>query len=215
MTSEPMDIRRQDTVPCYARINVIGGAVMVFIAGLVWCGAITLDLGTIADFGAGAMPAALSIILAAAGGVVLILGFIQRDEEAERVEFAVAPVAILAIAIAMFGFFVRGGDFGLVSTPQLGLMVVGPLTVFIAGCATPEMRVRELLPMSFGLTAMVLLVFCDILSVTIPVFPKLIQDTVSSSFGLDVAMRGVYLAYGALAATLHVALPGVGGNRRD
>lgn len=216
MTSEPMDdLRRQETVPYHARVHVIGGAIMVFIAGLVWYGAITLSLGTVADFGAGALPKALSVILAVAGGLVLVQGLVQPAEEAERVGFAAGPTAILSIAIALFGFFVRGGDFGLVSTPQLGLMVVGPLTVFVAGCATPEMRVKELLPMSFGLTAAVLVVFCDLLQVTIPVFPGFAQDAVSRSVGADMAMRGLYLAYALLAAALYIVFFRLGGDRRD
>lgn len=215
MTSEPMDLRSQHSVPCYARVQVIGGAVVVFIAALVWYGAITLNLGTVADFGAGAMPKALAILLFVAGGAVLVQGVLQRPEEAERAEFAPAPVAILVIAMALFGLFIRGGDFTLLSTPQLGLGVVGPLTVFIAGCATPERRVKELLPMSFGLTAAVLLVFCDLLQVTIPIFPGFAQDTIFSSLGVEGAIRALYLAYGGIAAALYVAFFGLRGDRRD
>ncbi len=104
----------------------------------------------------------------------------------------------------MFGLFIRGGNFGFVTMPQLGLVVVGPLTVFIAGCATPDLHVKSLLVLAFGLTAAMLVVFVDVLGVTIPVLPKIIQDPFTLSFGIDTVVRAAYAACGAVAAALYV-----------
>ena len=61
-----------------------------------------------------------------------------------------------------------------------------------------------LLVLAFGLTAAMLVVFVDLLGVTIPVFPKMIQDPLTISFGLDTVVRVAYAAYAALAAALYV-----------
>jgi hypothetical protein len=49
-----------------------------------------------------------------------------------------------------------------------------------------------------------LVVFVALLGVTIPVFPKFIQDPFTISFGLDTVVRAAYAVYGALAAALYV-----------
>jgi hypothetical protein len=214
MTNQPIEGRRPAAVPRHARIDVIGGALIVFVAALIWFGAITLDTGSLVRIGSGALPKGLAVLLLVAGIVILLQGLLQSDSEAVRFYAAVRPGAIVVAAIALFGLFIRGGDFGFISTPQLGLMIVGPLTVFIAGCATPEMHVKSLLVLSFGLTAAMLVIFMDMLSVTIPVFPKFIQDPLTFSFGIDTVVRIAYGAYGALAAALYVAFFGFPEMRR-
>lgn len=213
MAFESPELKQPGTVPRYARTDVIGGAAMVFIAALIWYGAIGLDVGTIANFGSGATPKALAIVLFVAGGAVFLQGLKQRNEEAERFELALRPAAVVTLAILLFGLFVRGENFGLVSTPQLGLMVVGPLTVFIAGCATREARAGELLVLAFGLTAATLVVFPDLLGVSIPAFPKFVEKAIPAAFGYDTAIRVLYCAYGALAAVLYAAFFGLSEKR--
>lgn len=208
MTTQPIGGRRPDAVPRHARIDVIGGALIVFLAGLVWFGAIQLNTGSLVSIGPGALPKGLAVILLAAGALILFQGLTQTDDRAERFFIAVKPAAIVLAAIALFGLFIRGGNFGPVTTPQLGLMVVGPLTVFIAGCATPDLHVKSLLVLAFALTAAMLLVFMDLLGVTIPVFPKFIQEPFTFAFGIDTVIRVSYAAYGALAAALYVVFFG-------
>lgn len=215
MTTQPREGRRPVAIPRHARIDVIGGALIVLLAGLIWFGAIPLDSGSLIRIGAGALPRALAALLAVAGAVILVQGLRQSDESAERFYVAVRPAAIVLAAIVLFGLFIRGGDFGLFSTPQLGLMIVGPLTVFIAGSATPEMEARGLSVLSFGLTAALLLVFSDMLNVTIPVFPKFIQDPLTLSLGIDALVRLAYGAYAVLTATLYVFFFGLPEMPRD
>ena len=218
MTNEPIVAQRPATVPHqvprHARIDVIGGALIVFLAVLIWFGAITLDAGSLVRIGSGALPRGLAVLLFLAGFVILLQGLLQSDDEAVRFYAAVRPGAIVVAAIALFGLFIRGGEFGFIATPQLGLMIVGPLTVFVAGCATPEMHVKSLLVLSFGLTAAMLVIFMDMLSVTIPVFPKFIQDPLTFSLGIDTVVRIAYGAYAALAAALYVAFFGLPEMRR-
>jgi hypothetical protein len=215
MTSEPDMPERPGDVPRYARTDVIGGAVMVFIAGLVWYGSIGLSVGKVINFGPGAMPKALALILFVAGGAVLLNGLLQRARGADVVSVALRPPLILGLAIILFALFIRGGDFGLVTTPRLGLTVVGPLTVLIAGLATPEANPRELVVLAFSLTAAALLVFYDLLGVPIPVFPDIVEDAIPPWFGVDAAVRVAYAIYGALAAILFVTFFGLPEMRRD
>lgn len=203
MTTQPIGGRRPDAVPRHARIDVIGGALIVCLAGLIWFGAIELNTGTLVSIGPGALPKGLAVLMLAAGALILFQGLTQADDKAERFFIAVRPAAIVLTAIALFGLFIRGGNFGFFSTPQLGLMVVGPLTVFVAGCATPDLHVKSLLVMAFALTAAMLVVFVDVLGVTIPVLPKFIQEPFTISFGIDTVVRAAYATYAALASALY------------
>ena len=214
MTTQPIGERQAAAVPRHLRIDVIGGALIVLLAIAVWLGATELDAGALSRIGTGALPKGLAVILFVAGVVILLKGLVQSNETAERFYVSVRPMAIVIAAIMVFGLFIRGGDFGLFSTPQLGLMVVGPLTVFIAGSATPDMNARQLVVLSFGLTAAMLLVFMDLLSVTIPVFPKFIQEPLTLSIGIDFLVRLAYPAYGVLAAMLYVIFFGLPERRR-
>lgn len=191
-------------VPVYARIEVIGGAVMVGLAALIWFGALGLAIGTLPNFGPGALPRVLAILLGMAGAGVLAAGLWRPDSD-ERLEFALRPTLLVVLAIVLFGLFIRGGNFGIVTTPQLGLCVVGPLTVFIAGCAAPQADLRQLLVLAFGLTAAMMLVFPDLLRLTLPSFPALLQNAIPPALGRDNALRLAYLAYAVIAAALYVA----------
>lgn len=118
------------------------------------------------------------------------------------------------MAMLLFAFFIRGGNFGIVTTPQLGLTVVGPVTVFVAGCAASNVRPGELLVTAFALTAALLLVFADLLGLGIPIFPRFLEDAIPRSIGSIGATRVVYIAYGASAAALYVLIFGRGGKGR-
>jgi hypothetical protein len=202
--SDATEIERRGAVARYARVDVIGGALMVFIAGLVWYGAIELEVGVLPNFGSGALPKALAILLLVSGGGVLLHGLRQPDRDAERFGLVLRPPAVILAAIFFFGLFIRGGDFGIVSTPQLGLVIVGPITVLIAGCATPNVHFKELVVTAFGLTAAMLLVFVDLLGVGVPVLPRFVQAAIPVSLGADAATRIVYGAYGILAGMLYL-----------
>lgn len=215
MTTQPVEERHTAAVPLYARVDVIGGAIIVLLAIAIWWGATDLDAGALRRIGSGALPKGLAVILFVAGLAILLKGLLQSNEAAERFYVAIKPTAIVVVSIVLFGVFIRGADFGLFATPQLGLMVVGPITVFVAGSATPEMNVRQLIVLSFGLTAAMLVVFMDLLSVAIPVFPKFIQDPLTLSIGIDTLVRVAYLAYGVLAAVLYVIFFGWPELRRD
>jgi hypothetical protein len=200
----PTDQQCIHVVPRYARIDVIGGVLLVMIAFLIWYGAIELEFGSIADIKSGALPKIMSVALLIAGLGIFLEGMFQPPENSERFEIAVRPAALIILSIVVFGFFIRGGKFGLVSMPQLGLLAVGPLTVFIAGCAAQTVRLRSLLVLAFGLTSALLLIFVDILSVNIPVYPKALGALLNFHLGEYFALRAGYIAYAIAALGLYV-----------
>lgn len=212
--SEATETPLPGIVPRPVRIDVVGGAIVIAVAALIWYGAIGLEVGQLNRIESGALPKALSILLFVAGSVLAARGLMQRDEEAERLRLALGPAAIIVAAMLFFGLFIRGGNFGILSTPQLGFTVVGPITVYVAGCATPNVRHGELLVTAFGLTAVLLLIFADLLGVGIPVFPRFIQAAIPGALGHDTAARLACGAYGALAAVLYATISRRGGDRR-
>ncbi|MFD2649445.1 tripartite tricarboxylate transporter TctB family protein [Devosia albogilva] len=201
VTHQALEQGTRTLVPPYARVEVIGGAVMIAIAALIWFGAISLAVGTLPSFGPGALPRVLALLLALGGAGVLVRGLTAPEAALERFDIVLQPTLIVAVAIVIFALFIRGGDFGLLTTPQLGLCVVGPVTVFIAGCAAPQVNLRELLILAFGLTALMLLVFPDLLRLSIPPFPVGVQQALQP-LGRDTAVRIAYGLYGAIAAGL-------------
>jgi hypothetical protein len=204
MTDAAIDQGR-NRVPLYARIEVIGGATMIALAGLIWFGSINLTLGTLPNFGPGALPRMLAILLGLAGLGMVARGVVQPEADSERFALAIRPTLIILLAIALFGIFIRGGDFGLLSTPQLGLCIVGPLTVFISGCAAPHVNARKLLVLAFGLTAMILLVFPDLLRLSIPPFPAGVHNAIAATLGPQTGLRVACTSYALIAAALHFA----------
>jgi hypothetical protein len=202
----PVDQQQPLFVPRYARIDVIGGVLLMMIALLIWYEAIELEFGTIADIKSGALPKILSVGLAIAGVGVFLGGLFQPMESTEPLVIAVRPAALVVLSIVVFGLFIRGGKFGLVSTPQLGLLLVGPLTVFIAGCAANTLRLKSLLILAIGLTSALLMIFVDVLSVNIPVYPKAIGELLNSYLGEYLALRAGYVAYAIAALGLYVIL---------
>jgi len=203
---EPAGEQRPRPVPRFARVDVIGGLLLMTIALLVWFGAIELEFGTITDIRSGTLPTILSIALAIVGLGVVLQGLFQPPGSSERLELTIRPTALIILSIGVFGLFIRGGNFGLLSTPQLGLLVVGPLTVFIAGCAADRVRVRSLVVLAFGLTSALLLIFVDVLAVNIPVYPKAIADVLNTSLGEYFALRAGYVVYAMIALGLYLIL---------
>lgn len=215
MTSEPTEPEEAHVVPPYARVGVIGGAIMIFIAGLVWVGSIELEVGKIVNFGPGAIPKILALVLFVSGVAILLKGLFLRGEAAEAITVVYRPPLVLGLAIFLFALFIRGGDFGFFSTPRLGLMVVGPMTVFIAGFATPTARAKELAIMAFGLTAAMIVVFPGLLGVRIPVFPKFIENAVPPSFGVETAIMVLAAIWAVIAVGLYYFFYKLPETRRD
>ena len=192
------------------RIDVLSGLALIGIAAVAWFQVEPLDVGTLRYFGPGMLPRVLSMVLFVAGLIVLIGGIFQRETAAEYFRASVrGPVMIMA-ALTVFAATIRGIESGILSVPQLGLVVAGPLAVLIAGYASPEANFRDLAALAFGLTAGCAAVFNDILGLAIPILPAGIETPLSEWIGWDMAPRAAYALYGVVAALILVFLPGTG-----
>jgi hypothetical protein len=176
--------------------NVAAGLGLVLL-GLfgVWASA-DLPRGTLGAMGPGMLPHWVAIGVAACGAVLAATGLVRGGAGLQAVGLR-GPVVVV-LAILAFAATIRPTALGPVTTPGLGLMVAGPLTVILAGYASPEARFRELLILALLLTAGCMLLFGDLLNLPIPLFPAALVEAASGRIPSRVLLR---LAAGALALT--------------
>jgi hypothetical protein len=92
-----------------------------------------------------------------AGGVALIVRGIVRGGEAVKLPPWRAMLAVFAAVIA----------FGLVA-PRFGYAPAGLLTLIIGGLGAPDLKLRQLLPMSAALIAFSVVLFSYVLKLPMP-----------------------------------------------
>lgn len=149
--------------------SLAGGLLLIGFALLaLWAGR-DLDPGSLRSIGPGGLPRAVAILIGLLGIVVAAMGW-RRD--ASRVEaIALRPVLVILLAISVFAVTIRPWSFGAVSTPGLGLVGAGPLTVLVAGFAQRERDWLDLGILAAALTAFCMFLFGDLLSLPLPVMP--------------------------------------------
>lgn len=103
--------------------------------------------------------------------------------------FVIAGVFAFAVTIRPFAL----GSF---TTPGLGLIVAGPLAIFIGGQATGEVRQRDLLILALALTPFCMVLFGDLLNLPIPIF----HQSVAGLFPAGWSQKGVLRVTAALFA---------------
>ncbi|WP_163271755.1 tripartite tricarboxylate transporter TctB family protein [Chelativorans alearense] len=86
-----------------------GGALVAIGAFIAYYAVTTLSLGTVSRMGPGMFPAALGVILAVLGAVILIPALF-REGEALKVE----PRSLISVTTAMLAFVLLVEPFGLV-----------------------------------------------------------------------------------------------------
>lgn len=190
------------TFPRYLRVDFIAGLVLAAIAVAILLGAASLDIGIVRNFGPGMLPKLLGTVMLACSAVLMVSGFVQSSGFAARFEFMLRGPAMVGISILVFALTIRGGSVGPLTVPQLGLLVAGPLTVVLAGLGSLEADWRELSVLGLVLTAVTSLVFCDFLSIQVPVFPKFVEQLLPIGWGPDWPARAAYLLYAAIAYAL-------------
>ena len=96
---------------------------------------------------------------------------------------------VVVLAIAAFGIAIRGLDLGRVTVPTLGLMIAGPLAIFVSGFASPEARFRELVILALALTAGCMILFGDLLNLPITMYTQSFADLYPASWSNDERLR--------------------------
>lgn len=184
------------------RVDFLAGVMVGIIALAVWLQAYPLPMGEVRNFGAGFLPKILGTVIAVGAVVLMVRGWLQPEEQAERLQLMLRGPAAVAIGILFFACFIRSWQIGPLTTPQLGLMIVGPATVVLSGLGSKEADVRELVVLGLGLTALITILFADLLSMHLPLFPGAIEPLIRNSFGHEWPKRFAYLGYLALCLGL-------------
>ncbi|MGO4704834.1 tripartite tricarboxylate transporter TctB family protein [Microvirga sp. 2MCAF38] len=156
--------------PIRGQQNVAGGIFLIALAGLGLWLMRDLPRGTLRAMGPAMLPDWLAMGVGLSGLALLVTGLVKQGEALERWSLR-GPVFVI-LAILAFAATIRPLNLGPVSLPGLGMVVAGPLSVLIAGCATSEARLRELLILSLSLTPFSMLLFGDMLNLPIPIFPQ-------------------------------------------
>lgn len=180
--------------------NVAAGLMLLILAGIALWLVQDLNQGTLRAIGPALLPRALAVGVGLCGAALLIAGFIREGEPLERGTIR-GPLFVM-IAIAAFALTIRPVQLGAFTTPGLGLVVAGPLAIFISGFATPEAWVRELLVLALSLTPFCMILFGDALNLAIPLFPQWIADQLPDTWSQRRSLRFT-------AAVLVVAAVGV------
>lgn len=173
-----------------------------FVAGLglialalfaIWAGD-DLARGTLGAIGPGLMPWGLAVGVGLCGAALCVAGLLREGAPLQGMPLR-GPVVIL-LAIVLFAVTIRPFAFGSLTTPGLGLAVAGPLAVLVAGYASPEARLSELLILGLLLTAGCMLLFGDLLNLPIPMLPTALIQALSGTIPSRTLLR---IAAGTLA----------------
>ena len=153
------DATRDESVPMRHRgvQDIAAGFFMIFVALVGLWQASELPMGTLRAVGPGLLPMSLSILLAALGAIVVIIGFMQPGAGLER--WSLRGLLFILGSIVLFALTIR----------TLGLILAGPLTMLVASAADPQTNWKHTLIFSIILTGFCILLFKVALRLPIPV----------------------------------------------
>lgn len=172
--------------------SLVGGLLLIGLAGLALWLAKDLAQGSLQAVGPGLLPRWLAYGVGLSGFALLAFAFIKDGQALERWTLR-GPFFVIA-AIVAFAVTIRSFSFGSFSSPTLGLVVAGPLSIVIAGFATSEARLRELVILGLTLTPFCMLLFGDMLNLPIPLFPQALLERAPAEWSQKAILRVAALA---------------------
>ena len=179
--------------------NFIAGLLLIALAGVAFWLTADLPRGTLRSAGPGMLPQALTVLIALCGLILTISGFVTRG--AAMPAWSLRGPLCISLAIACFALTIKPMTFGTVTTPELGLVVAGPLAIFLGGYAAPGARFRPLLLLALTLTPLCMLLFGDMLNLPIPLLPQALAESLFAEWSYKGALRlTAALLLGAAAA---------------
>lgn len=184
------------------------GLVLLLLALLaLW---LTRDLaqGTLDSVGPAMLPRGLAVALGLCGVALVTRSFLSPSDALEG--WDVRGMIMITLGITGFALTIRSFPFGGFTSPGLGLLVAGPLSILIAGFATREATLRERLVLALGLTAFCMLLFADLLNLPVPLYPNWLQEQFPAAWSPKTRLRIV-----AATLALAAALIGLTGKRSD
>ena len=140
--------------------DVVGGLALVALAAIAFWAARDLPGSRGLTFGPGTAPRLFAGLLAFAGAIVAVLGFVTPGPS---VRYAWRGPLLIFAAVCVFAGTVK----------LLGLPVATFLTVLVASAASDETRWREALPWALALSVACTLLFPLAIGLPFPLWPKL------------------------------------------
>jgi hypothetical protein len=173
--------------PVRAPQNLAGGILLIALAALALWLTRDLDQGSLRAMGPAMLPDWLAVGVGLCGLALLASAFLKGGDALERWSLR-GPVFVIG-AILAFAITIRPFSFGGLSMPGLGLLVAGPLAIIIGGYATPEARLRDLVILALSLTPFCMVLFGDLLTLPIPVFPQALTGLFPADWSQKAVLR--------------------------
>jgi putative tricarboxylic transport membrane protein len=145
------------------RQDFVGGIAVIVVAAYAFWQGKDLAMGTLGGMGPGMLPKSLAVLLGLLGALLAVNALRDRGPRLSRLSIR-GPLFVLG-AIAAFAVSVRPG----------GLLIAGPLAMFIAACGSQESRWGETLVYGTLMTAFCIGLFKFALGLPIPLAPWLLQ----------------------------------------
>jgi Tripartite tricarboxylate transporter TctB family len=152
--------------------NFAGGIFLICIGLGAYLLAGDLAIGTLRAMGPGMLPKAFALILAGLGALLVVESLRFDGEALER--FSLRGIVFVLGGCLLFGMAIRGFEVGPLKVPSLGLVLAGPLVMFVAGFASDEVRWKEIGIFAIVMTALCAALFKYALGLPIPLAPWLI-----------------------------------------
>ena len=191
--------------------NFVAGIALLALALFALWLTSELPQGTLRAMGPAMLPRWLAIGVGMCGVALAVMGMLKPGDALESVTFR-GPIFVV-LGILAFAATIRGIGLGPLNIPGLGLIIAGPLAIFIGGLATPEVRFRELLILALALTAFCMVLFGDLLNLPIPLFPQWLSDLYPVGWSNDLRMRSTAGVLVLLAVAVY--LSGHNSRRRE
>lgn len=152
--------------------NFAAGIFLIVIGLGAWLMAGDLPLGTLRAMGPGMLPKAFALILSGLGALLMLESLRFEGEQLES--WSLRGIVFVLGGCLLFGMAIRGFELGPLKVPALGLVIAGPLVMFVAGFASDEVKWKEIGIFAVVMTTLCALLFKYALGLPIPLAPWLI-----------------------------------------
>ena len=139
--------------------DLLFGLFLAVLAGVVFVATRKLSVGSAADMGPGYMPQAIAWGTLALG--VFFVGKSFMSPGLRVLPPCWRPLILIPLAVAVFALLVM----------KAGLAIASFLAMMVAGAASEETRLKEIIVFSLAVSAGSVLLFVRALSMPVPIFP--------------------------------------------